>query len=223
MSGGVYYTNPLQGEDYSYAVGDTSHVGFYDSASGGSSIGSPDIPQDPKECNNLTQYDQFQPYLYQYETPEMYHASHLAATIELKIEDLYDDVDLRTKRATSTAGANPATSQIHSRRRAQNRASQRAFRNRKEKHVKEVEARLQELEGKYRDLSESYESLQTEYVVAKQELEKLTAEERSQSQSESPRPSFVLPDGELDGGTGEEDLSNILFENEVFSFETVSQ
>ncbi|KFY23301.1 hypothetical protein V493_05934 [Pseudogymnoascus sp. VKM F-4281 (FW-2241)] len=221
MSGGPYYTNPLQGEDYSYAVGDSSHVGFYDSASGGSSIGSPDISQDPKECNNLTQYDQFQPYLYQYETPEMYHASHLAATIELKIEDLYDDVDLRTKRATSTTGANPATSQIHSRRRAQNRASQRAFRNRKEKHVKEVEARLQELEGKYRDLSESYESLQTEYVVAKQELGKLTAEERSQSQSESPKATYVMPESGLDGGPGE-DLSNILFGNEVFSFEAVS-
>jgi hypothetical protein len=85
---------------------------------------------------------------------------------------------------------------------------------------------LQELEGKYRDLSESYESLQTEYVVAKQELEKLTAEERSQSQSQSqsqsPTPGFVLPDTGFDGGTGE-DLSNILFENEVFSFETVSQ
>lgn len=81
---------------------------------------------------------------------------------------------------------------------------------------------MQELEGKYRDLSESYESLQTEYMVAKQELEKLTAEERSQSQSESPRPSFVQPDGEFDGGTGE-DLGSILFENEVFSFEAVPQ
>ncbi|KFY35905.1 hypothetical protein V494_05489 [Pseudogymnoascus sp. VKM F-4513 (FW-928)] len=222
MSGGAsYYTNPLQGEDYSYTVGDAGHVGFYDSASGGSSIGSPDIQQDPK-YNSLTQYDQFQPYLYQYETPEMYHASQLAATIELKIEDLYDDVDLRTKRATTTAAGNPATSQIHSRRRAQNRASQRAFRNRKEKHVKEVEARLQELEGKYRDLSESYESLQTEYVVAKQELEKLTAEERSHSQSQSPTASYVIPDSGFDGGTGE-DLNKILFENEVFSFETVPQ
>lgn len=44
----------------------------------------------------------------------MYHASQLAATIELKIEDLYDDVDLRTKRPASTAGGNPASSQIHS-------------------------------------------------------------------------------------------------------------
>ncbi|OBT85175.1 hypothetical protein VE02_05664 [Pseudogymnoascus sp. 03VT05] len=181
MSGGSYYTNPLQGEGYSYGVVDASHVGFYDSASGGSSIGSPDMSK-----------------------------------------DLYDDVDLRTKRLASTAGANPATSQTHSRRRAQNRASQRAFRNRKDKHVKEVEARLQELEGKYRDLSDSYESLQTEYVVAKQELKKLTAEERSQSQSKSPTPSFVLPDTGFDGGTGE-DLSNILFGNEVFSFETVPQ
>lgn len=45
MSGGAYYTNPLQGEDYSYSVVDSSHVGFYDSASGASSIGSPEIPQ----------------------------------------------------------------------------------------------------------------------------------------------------------------------------------
>lgn len=83
---------------------------------------------------------------------------------------------------------------------------------------------MQELEGKYRDLSESYESLQTEYVVAKQELERLTAEERShsQSESESPRDTYVLPDSGFDGGTTE-DLSSILFENEVFSFESVPQ
>ena len=43
----------------------------------------------------------------------MSEAAHLAATIELKIEDLYDDVDLRTKRP-SAAAANPATSQVHS-------------------------------------------------------------------------------------------------------------
>lgn len=73
-----------------------------------------EVFQGSKEYNNLSQYDQFDPYLYQYETPDMRHAANLAATIELKIEDLYDDVDLRTKRSTSTAGANPATSQLHS-------------------------------------------------------------------------------------------------------------
>lgn len=59
-------------------------------------------------------------------------------------------------------------------------------------------------------------------MVAKQELEKLTAEERSQSQSKSPTPSFVLPDTGFHGGTGD-DLSNILFEDEAFSFETATQ
>lgn len=59
-------------------------------------------------------------------------------------------------------------------------------------------------------------------MVAKQELEKLTVEERSQSQSKSPTPSFVLPDTRFHGGTSD-DLSNILFDEEVFSFETATQ
>lgn len=106
------------------------------------------------------------------------------------------------------------------RRRAQNRASQRAFRDRKEKHVKEVEARLQELEGKYSDLSQSYETLQTEYVRAKQQLDKLNVEEgaRDSQSSSSPRDSLFLVDGEFDGAV-DQDLSSILFENELLCFE----
>lgn len=42
------------------------------------------------------------------------------------------------------------------RRRAQNRASQRAFRERKEKHVKGLEHQLEELHEKHQDLLQSY-------------------------------------------------------------------
>jgi chromosome segregation ATPase len=59
------------------------------------------------------------------------------------------------------------------RRRAQNRESQRAFRDRKEKHRRELEQRLGELEGRHTDLSRSYEILEVEYSNAKQELEGL--------------------------------------------------
>lgn len=45
---------------------------------------------------------------------------------------------------------------ISQRRRAQNRASQRAFRERKEKHVKGLEHQLEELHEKHQDLLQSY-------------------------------------------------------------------
>jgi len=66
------------------------------------------------------------------------------------------------------------------RRRAQNRASQRAFRDRKEKHMRELEQRLGELEGRHSDLTRSYESLQQEYMTIKGELERLRNESKEQ-------------------------------------------
>jgi predicted nuclease with TOPRIM domain len=45
---------------------------------------------------------------------------------------------------------------MHLRRRAQNRASQRAFRERKEKHVKGLERQLEDLHEKHQDLLQSY-------------------------------------------------------------------
>lgn len=55
-------------------------------------------------------------------------------------------------------------------------ASQRAFRDRKEKHMRELEQRLGELEGRHNDLSRSYDSLQAEYATAKGELDRLRKE-----------------------------------------------
>ncbi|EDN95661.1 hypothetical protein SS1G_11540 [Sclerotinia sclerotiorum 1980 UF-70] len=62
---------------------------------------------------------------------------------------------------------------VISRRRAQNRASQRAFRDRKEKYMRELEQRLRELEGRYNVLSRLYESLQLEVTSVKQELDRM--------------------------------------------------
>ncbi|PGH00967.1 hypothetical protein GX51_05516 [Blastomyces parvus] len=47
-------------------------------------------------------------------------------------------------------------SNMHLRRRAQNRASQRAFRERKERHLKSLEGKLQDLHSKHQNLIQSY-------------------------------------------------------------------
>ena len=45
------------------------------------------------------------------------------------------------------------------RRRAQNRASQRAFRERKEKHAQDLQRQLEELEKKHKELLDSHSEL----------------------------------------------------------------
>ncbi|KAH8592669.1 hypothetical protein B0O99DRAFT_743555 [Bisporella sp. PMI_857] len=80
---------------------------------------------------------------------------------------LDDHYDKRKKNGTE----NVITSQVPSRRRAQNRASQQAFRDRKAKHMRDLEQRLSELENRHNDLTRSYESLQVELSNAKSELD----------------------------------------------------
>lgn len=62
------------------------------------------------------------------------------------------------------------------RRRAQNRASQRAFRERKEKHVQHLEHELEELENKHRTLEKSYTDLDSTHAQLKQEVKQLRSE-----------------------------------------------
>ncbi|KAI9784589.1 MAG: hypothetical protein M1839_001811 [Geoglossum umbratile] len=82
----------------------------------------------------------------------------------------------RRKRRLSGAKDKDNLSQIHSRRRAQNRASQRAFRDRKEKHVKELERRFEELDGKHKALQQSYSEMNVSQEALRKEIEELEAE-----------------------------------------------
>jgi len=70
------------------------------------------------------------------------------------------------------------------RRRAQNRAAQRAFRERKEKHARDLEVQLSELTVKYRSLETSHAELSAAYEKLQKTLELLTN------------------NGEAEGGTG---------------------
>ncbi|KAK5091881.1 AP-1-like transcription factor [Exophiala xenobiotica] len=84
-------------------------------------------------------------------------------------------------------------------RKAQNRAAQRAFRERKEKHVKELEARNTSLQHEHMSLQNEVERLRRELVRANTENEILRA--TSGSSSNGPTP-FLL-------GADRDDLDSI--------------
>lgn len=78
------------------------------------------------------------------------------------------------------------------RRRAQNRASQRAFRERKEKHVKGLEFQLEILNEKHQDLQQSYNKQTDNINKLKQRISQLQAAlkvmRNSSTSSSSPPP-----------------------------------
>ncbi|KAI9843314.1 MAG: hypothetical protein M1838_002685 [Thelocarpon superellum] len=88
------------------------------------------------------------------------------------IDDFPQEDGKRRRRGTSTT-ATKDTSYNNSRRRAQNRASQRAFRDRKEKHVKDLESRLRELEDKNQTLEQAYADLTNQHSRLKREMDVL--------------------------------------------------
>jgi AP-1-like factor len=149
--------------------------------------------------------------------------------VELEIEGLYEDYDRRRRKNGSEK---IVSSHVHSvsvrilpfdsqlantfqqRRRAQNRASQRAFRDRKEKHMRELEQRLGELEGRHTDLSRSYESLQLEYSSVKQELDRLKSDNsRQEGSSRHHQSSRDIEDSRR------EILDPLLFDVSAFCFD----
>lgn len=130
-------------------------------------------------------------------TFEQVSAAAGGLTLEgLHLEAFYEDIDLEAldknkdrnrRRSTNDKTTNPyailvwllmqiyaeRTLIINKRRRAQNRASQAAFRARRQQQTQDLEEKLTQLEQKLQDLSQSYESLQLQHSVVKRELETL--------------------------------------------------
>ena len=73
-------------------------------------------------------------------------------------------------------GLGLAFTNLQQRRRAQNRASQRAFRERKEKHVKGLEHQLEDLHEKHQDLLQSYTRQADEVTKLNNRIAELTSE-----------------------------------------------
>ncbi|KAK8197908.1 uncharacterized protein BKA78DRAFT_86419 [Phyllosticta capitalensis] len=72
------------------------------------------------------------------------------------------------------------------RRRAQNRAAQRAFRERKEKHARDLESQLAMLSEKYSKLETSHVELTSAYEKLRRVIHLLTSDEQIESGSMSP-------------------------------------
>ncbi|MCJ1476972.1 hypothetical protein MMC13_005642 [Lambiella insularis] len=79
----------------------------------------------------------------------------------------------RRRRLPHAAKDKQAISSMHMRRRAQNRASQRAFRERKEKHAQDLQRQLDELDSKHQELLNSYGKLDTTNTHLTTELDEL--------------------------------------------------
>ncbi|QSZ33388.1 hypothetical protein DSL72_002976 [Monilinia vaccinii-corymbosi] len=139
--------------------------------------------------------------------------------VELDIEGIYEDHDRRRRKSGNEI---VVSSHVHSRRRAQNRASQRAFRDRKEKHMRELEHRLEELEGRHGDLVRSYETLQVEHSGVKQELDRLRTEKAHPERSGSGPPrDFEPSDHEVWAEPKVASLDPLLFDVSAFCFDQV--
>jgi len=85
--------------------------------------------------------------------------------------DMQDDVNRRGSNSDDDENMTPA----QSRRKAQNRAAQRAFRERKERHVKDLEAKLASLEKNAATVTEENERLKLQLQKAETENEILKA------------------------------------------------
>jgi AP-1-like factor len=70
------------------------------------------------------------------------------------------------------------------RRRAQNRAAQRAFRERKEKHARDLEAQLTVLTDKYNKLEGSHSELNAAYEKLRKTIELLTQHDDAEGEDE---------------------------------------
>ncbi|KAK8185680.1 hypothetical protein BC567DRAFT_205083 [Phyllosticta citribraziliensis] len=94
------------------------------------------------------------------------------------------------------------------RRRAQNRAAQRAFRERKEKHARDLETQLAMLSDKYTKLETSHAELSSAYEKLRRVIHLLTSDEAVESGSMSPLDEDALLKGTYVGGEGFADMDS---------------
>ncbi|KAF2433576.1 hypothetical protein EJ08DRAFT_59645 [Tothia fuscella] len=104
----------------------------------------------------------------------------------------------RTAIAMPVGSAPEKTHATSGRRRAQNRAAQRAFRERKEKHARDLEVQLAELSNKYQSLETTHAELSAAYDKLQKTLELLTTKEDVDSGSaETLRKFLSILHGEI--------------------------
>jgi len=127
--------------------------------------------------------------------PSAYYAPQAGRIpVEYTGSSTLDDRDRRRRRA-SVAKDKENIPNMHLRRRAQNRASQRAFRERKEKHVKGLEHQLEDLHDKHQDLLQSYSRQADEVAKLNSRIHELSSEiEMLRTQSDVSFSELLTPE-----------------------------
>jgi len=150
---------------------------YFDSTSESSSPNSPHQMGQMMFNNAPMQYDMF----HYGGTPSSFYPSAQTSKMPVEYNNTagLDQTDRRRRRSGSTSSPpkdKETIPNMHLRRRAQNRASQRAFRERKEKHVKGLEHQLEDLHEKHQDLLQSYTRQADEVGKLNNRIAELTAE-----------------------------------------------
>jgi len=166
---------------------------YLDSTSESSSPRSPQIDMNNMVYNNnLT----FEMYSYGSNPSAFYTMQPGRIPVEYTGSSTLDERDRRRRRTSvSSAKDKEAIPNMHLRRRAQNRASQRAFRERKERHVKGLEHQLEDLHEKHQDLLQSYSRQADEVAKLNSRIQELNTEiETLRSSSDLSFSEFLTPD-----------------------------
>jgi len=100
---------------------------------------------------------------------------------------MMDEIWSPGRRESSSSTQQGDKTQTSSRRRAQNRAAQRAFRERKEKRARDLEEQLASVTEKYKELESDYTQLQQSYDKLQQTLELLTCDDDGRTSGEQLR------------------------------------
>ncbi|TVY49758.1 hypothetical protein LOCC1_G000634 [Lachnellula occidentalis] len=224
MAAGQYSDNSAENQSMSMAADLTP--GLYDGTSSESSASSPMNNTNFDNIYSGNGYIEYPAFPVQYPV----HGEGIAPAglipVELEIEGLYEDYDRRRKK---NGNEKIVSGHVHSvggqsclaiRKRTQlmqhrggGHKTERAFRDRKEKHMRELEQQLGELEGRHNDLSQSYDSLQVEYTSVKHQMEGLREQNaRLQDSSRSYQAKeYEEPNGEI--------LDPLLFDVSAFCFD----
>ncbi|KAI9803063.1 MAG: hypothetical protein M1833_001133 [Piccolia ochrophora] len=185
-------------QSFHFNISSSSGADLYDGVSDLSSPDSP-LPFDPM-CSPLDNLS-YSMFPYSASTSNCFVPQPNNIPMELISEHSMAMCDRRRRK--TYAGDGEVSSHVHSRRRAQNRASQRAFRDRKEKHVKDLETRLEELEAKHQTLEQRYSDLRKEHSRVKEEMEKMSTENEVLQNSSEDGLSKLLHDRDFGASSGD--------------------
>ncbi|KAI4742274.1 hypothetical protein E4T50_07335 [Aureobasidium sp. EXF-12298] len=116
---------------------------------------------------------------------EVDYGQPTSPAVEFNVDEL---LEYQRRRSSATSEEKEPLTPAQRRRKAQNRAAQRAFRDRKRQRVQELEAQLSVMEVRTNSLESDNERLKHELLVTREENEALRGATRTQPPSNTMQP-----------------------------------